>query len=187
MSEPRRSPGQDRWLSYGTPQALFRDPGYLLGQAEALNRLGELATRTADTPQAREYHAQALAIARDLGAAPEEARALEGLGQAHLQDGSRGQGTAHLRRALTIYKRIGAPAARRVRRTIRNYHLAATTTPGPQPAAPAAKATSSHPAAPPQEAVEHPMVQATQSAGTTAISPSLRDTSRQARSNCESA
>jgi hypothetical protein len=35
--------------------------------APALNRLGELATRTS-------------AIARDLGAAPEEARALEGLG-----------------------------------------------------------------------------------------------------------
>ena len=32
-------------------------------RAAALNRLGELATRTADTPQAREHHTRALAIA----------------------------------------------------------------------------------------------------------------------------
>ena len=59
--------------------ALFRDR---LGQAEALNRLGELATRTSATGQARKHHAQALAIARDISAAPEEARALEGIGLA---------------------------------------------------------------------------------------------------------
>ena len=94
--------------------ALFADLGNRLGQAEALNRLGELATRTADTPQARERHAQALAIARDLGAPLEEARALEGLGQSHLQDASPSQAAVHLRQALAIYQRIGAPAARRV-------------------------------------------------------------------------
>ena len=36
------------------------------------------------------HHTQALAIARDLSAAPEEARALEGLGHSHLQDGHPG-------------------------------------------------------------------------------------------------
>ena len=59
----------------------MRDLGNLLGQAEALNRLGELSTRTSATGQARERHTQALAIARDIGAALQEARALEGLGQ----------------------------------------------------------------------------------------------------------
>ena len=69
--------------------ALFSDLGNLLGQAEAHNNFGQLAIRAANTPQARTHHAQALAIARDISAPLEEARALEGLGQTHLQDGSR--------------------------------------------------------------------------------------------------
>jgi tetratricopeptide (TPR) repeat protein len=131
--------------------ALFRDLGNRLGQAEALNHLGELATRTANTQQARERHTQALAIARDIGAAPEEARALEGLGHTYLQDGNTGQAAADLAQALAIYQRIGVPAARRVQQTLHNHKLA-TTTPGPQPAAPpTAKAISPHgPAAPPR-------------------------------------
>jgi tetratricopeptide (TPR) repeat protein len=105
---------------------LFTDLGNRLGQAEALNRLGELATRTADTAQARDHHAQALAIAGDIRAAPEEARALEGLGQAHLHDGSADQAAGPLREALTIYQRIGAPAARRVQEIIQNHKLTST-------------------------------------------------------------
>jgi transcriptional regulator with XRE-family HTH domain len=58
---------------------------------------------------ARRHHAQALAIARDIGAPLEEARALEGLGRADLQDGSHGNGLELLRRAHTICQRIGAP------------------------------------------------------------------------------
>ncbi len=103
--------------------ALFRDLGNRLGQAEALDRLGELATRTSDAGQAREYHTRALAIARDLSAAPEEAHALEGLGNSHLADGDPGQAAAHLRQALTIYQRIGAPAARRVQKTLDDHNL----------------------------------------------------------------
>ena len=53
--------------------ALYRESGNRLGQAAALNRLGELSSRTSATGQAREYRAQALAIARDLNA-PLEAR-----------------------------------------------------------------------------------------------------------------
>ena len=112
--------------------ALFRDLGNLLGQAEALNRLGELAIRTADTPQARKHHTQALAIARDLSAAPEEARALDGLGHSHLHDGNPGQASAHLQQALAIYQRIGAPAARRVQQTMENHRLTSTTRPSSQ-------------------------------------------------------
>jgi Flp pilus assembly protein TadD len=77
---------------------LYRDLGNLLGQAEALNRLGELSSQTSATTQARKRHTQALTIAHDLSAVPEEARTLEGLGQAHLQDGNPGQATAHLSR-----------------------------------------------------------------------------------------
>ena len=41
------------------------DLGQRLGQARALNNLGQLATRTAATHQARRHHAEALAIARE--------------------------------------------------------------------------------------------------------------------------
>jgi tetratricopeptide (TPR) repeat protein/transcriptional regulator with XRE-family HTH domain len=109
---------------------LFTDLGNLLGQAEALNRLGELSLRTGVSGQAREQHTQALAIARDISAAPEEARALEGIGHSYLQEGNSGQAAAPLEQAETIYQRIGAPAARRVQETIRNYGLPSNA-PGP--------------------------------------------------------
>ena len=47
---------------------LFRDLGNQLGQAEALNNLGQLAAQAAETRKAREHHAQALTIARTIGA-----------------------------------------------------------------------------------------------------------------------
>jgi len=104
--------------------ALFRETGNRLGQAEALNRLGELSSRTSATGQAREHHAKARAIARDLRAPLEEARSLEGTGRACLQDGNNDEGLDCLRRALTIYQRIGAPGAQRVKETLRNPSLA---------------------------------------------------------------
>jgi tetratricopeptide (TPR) repeat protein/transcriptional regulator with XRE-family HTH domain len=109
--------------------ALFSELGNLLGRAEALNRLGELSLRTSATGEARDQHTQALAIARDISAAPEEARALEGLGRAHIQDGNHDKGLDCLRQALTIYQRIGAPAAQRVRETLRNPKPAGSTGP----------------------------------------------------------
>ena len=115
--------------------ALFADLGNLLGQAEALNRLGELSLRTSATAQAHDQHTRALAIARDIKAVPEEARALEGLGHSHLQDGNPGQAAVHLQQALTIYQRIGAPAARRVQQTLQNHQLKSPL-PEPQRAAP---------------------------------------------------
>jgi tetratricopeptide (TPR) repeat protein/transcriptional regulator with XRE-family HTH domain len=102
---------------------LYHDLGHQLGQAEALNRLGELSSRTSATRQAREHHSRALTIARDFGVPLEEASALEGIGQAHLQDGNRGDGETHLRQALAIYQRIGAPAALRVKDTLRQRGL----------------------------------------------------------------
>src|SRR5262249_59615115 len=59
---------------------------------------------------ARDHHTQALAIARDIGAPLEQARAMEGLGQNHFQDGRLGKAPAYLRQAVAIYRQIGAPA-----------------------------------------------------------------------------
>ena len=104
--------------------SLFRCLGNRLGQAEALNNLGELTTRSSATTQlARDYHTKALAIAREISAPMEEARALEGIGRSHLQGGNPGEGAAHLQQASTIYQRIGAPAARRGQATLRDHSI----------------------------------------------------------------
>ncbi len=100
--------------------SLFGDLGNRLGQPEALNRLGELSLRASAISHAHDQHTRALAIASDISAAPEEARAVEGLGQALIQDGNHNNGLDCLRQALTIYHRTGAPAAQRVRETLRN-------------------------------------------------------------------
>ena len=99
---------------------LCRDLGSRLGQAEALNGLGELSSRTSASRRARGQHTEALTIARDLGVPLEEARALEGIGHSHLHDGNGGQAAAHLRQALAIYQRIGVPRARQVQETLRH-------------------------------------------------------------------
>jgi tetratricopeptide (TPR) repeat protein/transcriptional regulator with XRE-family HTH domain len=100
---------------------LSRDTGNRAGQAETLNCLGELASRTAGGRQARDYHARALVIARDLGTPLEEARALEGIGHSHLHDGHASEAAACLQQALAIYQRIAAPAARRVQETLLQF------------------------------------------------------------------
>lgn len=107
--------------------ALFRDLGNRLGQPEALNRLGELATRIHAIGRGPELHTPALAISCEIGATPEEARALEGVGQTHLQAGNPGQAAAHLQRALVIYERLGVPGARRVRDALKDHGLTPAT------------------------------------------------------------
>ena len=91
--------------------------------ATPLNRLGELSTRTSATSQARDQHSQALAITRDVGAAPEEARALEGIGNSHLHDGNPRPAAENLRQALAIYQSIGTPAAQRIAETLEHHRL----------------------------------------------------------------
>jgi tetratricopeptide (TPR) repeat protein len=63
---------------------LFDDLGSRHDLAMALNSLGELSLRTEATPEARR-HGQALAIAREVGAPLEEARAMEGIGRSLLR------------------------------------------------------------------------------------------------------
>jgi tetratricopeptide (TPR) repeat protein len=82
---------------------------------------------TSAAGQARERHTRALAIARDIGVPFEEARALEGLGRAHLQDGDPAEAAVHLRQALSIYQRIGVQAARRVQEALHQHGLTAST------------------------------------------------------------
>jgi hypothetical protein len=98
--------------------ALYRDGGNRARPSETLNCLGELASRTADGHQARDHHAQALAIVRDLGIIPEgQARALKASATAISTTANPGEAVACLEQALAIYQRIAAPATRRVQET----------------------------------------------------------------------
>ena len=95
---------------------LFRDLGSRYDLAMALNSLGELSSRTSATQEARSRHSQALAIARELGAHLEEARA----GRNRPQPSPPGPCRSHRAppAALEIYQGIGAPGARRVQDTL---------------------------------------------------------------------
>jgi len=90
-------------------------------EARSLNNLGRLASRTAEGRLARSHHSQALSLARGIGTPLEEARALEGIGQSHLQEGNPDLAVTPLRQALAIYQRIGSPYAQRVQETLRQH------------------------------------------------------------------
>jgi hypothetical protein len=87
-----------------------------------LNNLGELSSRSVASRQARDYHNQALTIAREVGAPLEEARALEGIGHSQIRDGNPGEGFARLHQALAIYQRIATPDAQRVLDMLRDHN-----------------------------------------------------------------
>jgi len=97
-----------------------REIGQPGGVADTLNSLGELSTRTSATALARGYHAQALAIARDIETPAAEARAYEGIGRSHLQDGNRADAIQNLRHAQEIYQRIGHADALRMQAALRS-------------------------------------------------------------------
>ena len=99
---------------------LFRDLGDRHGEAVASISLGELLFLSSAHRQARGYFAQALRIAHDSNAPVQEAQALEGIGRSHIREGNPVQGAAHVRQALAIYRRIGAPEPPGVERTLLN-------------------------------------------------------------------
>jgi transcriptional regulator with XRE-family HTH domain len=100
------------------PSGRHRELGARHGEAKALNGLGEVLNCAARTREARDLHSQALAIARDLGAAC----ALEGIGQSLLHE-DKAEAAAHLLQALAIYERIGSPGARRVQDVLSRHGL----------------------------------------------------------------
>jgi tetratricopeptide (TPR) repeat protein len=99
---------------------LFRDLGERRGEAGTSINLGELRFLCSAYREARSHYDQALSIAREISAPVEQARALEGIGRCHSQEADPGQGSAHLRQALEIYRRIGAPEASRVETILRS-------------------------------------------------------------------
>ncbi len=69
------------------------------------------------------WRAGALAMARDVAVPLEEARALEGIGRCHLQNGHPDQAGPVLQEALAIYQRLRSPFAQRVQAIIQEHRL----------------------------------------------------------------
>jgi tetratricopeptide (TPR) repeat protein len=88
------------------------------GQIEALNNLGKLAWDWPEAGDAFSHHQQALLLARDIGYALEEGRALEGMGRCLIRDSYAGNGRAYLHEALEVYNRLGLPDAHDVRASL---------------------------------------------------------------------
>jgi hypothetical protein len=91
------------------------------GQGVVLNYVGEMLARYGDGRRAREHYAGALALAREISAPHEEARAVEGMGHCLLRDGDPGGAVAHWRQALMICQRICASDAERNQETLRQH------------------------------------------------------------------
>ncbi|GIM88544.1 tetratricopeptide repeat protein [Paractinoplanes toevensis] len=86
--------------------AIFRETSHQEGEAWALNGLGEAAAPA----DAITHHTEALAIATDIGAAGQQARAQAGLGRAH-----QALAREHYEQALAGYTTLGLPEAEQVR------------------------------------------------------------------------
>jgi tetratricopeptide (TPR) repeat protein/DNA-binding SARP family transcriptional activator len=94
---------------------LFREVGDRQGEAAALNRWAAALTRIGDAEQARQHYYEALNLAREITLPMDEAEALEGIAESHLSESHATEGVDHLRQALPIFSRLGAPGAVRVR------------------------------------------------------------------------
>jgi len=87
-----------------------REIGNRDGEAEILNHQGALLCTSGDLAKARERHLRALELARGVGNPLEEARALAGTGRCAMAMRI-ADGPADLRKALEIFRRIGAAEA----------------------------------------------------------------------------
>jgi Tfp pilus assembly protein PilF len=93
---------------------LSRDLGYRFGEMTALNTMGEALLGSGAPAQAQACHEEAHQIAAALGARPEEACALEGMGRCDLKQGRLDRAAGLLTRALAIYRLLRSPCAERV-------------------------------------------------------------------------
>ncbi|MEV6926093.1 tetratricopeptide repeat protein [Dactylosporangium sp. NPDC051485] len=91
--------------------AIFRAAGERGGEASALNGLGEAATAAGDPAGALACHAAAHAVAVDIGAREQQARAHLGLAG---HDPDPALARAHLQQALRLYRDLEMPEADRV-------------------------------------------------------------------------
>ena len=88
--------------------ALYRELGDRQGEAEVLNSTGALVADTEGPDRALALYREALAIAREIESALDEAKALEGAARCAARTGDRASALADLTRAIALYRRMGA-------------------------------------------------------------------------------
>lgn len=101
---------------------LYRELAHRRGEAETLNSMGELSFACSLPAESRDRHSQALIVARAINTPLEEARALEGIGNCYLREGYVDHAVTLLREALTVYRRLNSPYARRIEDTLRDHN-----------------------------------------------------------------
>jgi tetratricopeptide (TPR) repeat protein len=94
---------------------VFRQIGDRGNEAFTLNHFAAALTVTGDRERALIMYGDALSLARETDQFDEQALALEGIGECHLQAGQTDDGTAHLAQALAIFRQYGMAQAERVR------------------------------------------------------------------------
>ena len=94
--------------------SLYAEIGDRIGQAEALNSLGEILLACGKPAEAAAAHERATEMIGELDAPMETARALEGLGRCLLSQQDIATAQASLQQALTRYRQLGSPRAGQV-------------------------------------------------------------------------
>lgn len=91
----------------------FEREGMTLQATRVARRIGDLRTAAGDPAAARQYYAEAIAEARDIGAEREEGLAALGLGRAELELGEATTARRLARIAEVLLERAAAPRAER--------------------------------------------------------------------------
>jgi tetratricopeptide (TPR) repeat protein len=98
---------------------LFRHIGAGGNEAWALNHYAAVVAAAGDRVQALTLYGEALLLARGTHQPDDEARALEGLGECHLNNGDTETGVVHLKQSLDAFQRMAlAPDADRVQQRL---------------------------------------------------------------------
>jgi DNA-binding SARP family transcriptional activator len=98
---------------------LFRRIGARGNETWALNHYAAVVAATGDHLQALTLYRDALLLARETHQPDDEARALEGLGECHLNSGDTEAGVVHLKQSLDAFQRIAlTPDAHRVQQRL---------------------------------------------------------------------
>jgi tetratricopeptide (TPR) repeat protein len=102
--------------SFAETLLICRETGDRLSEAETLNNMAEMPG-PAQTQRA--YASEALAIARDIAARQEEARALGLIGLSYLAAADTAEAARLLRESLALYQQVDVPVPDRIRQALR--------------------------------------------------------------------
>ena len=93
---------------YDTALPLFRQVGSVLGEANCIQSLGDIALERSDHDQARSRYDTALPLYRQVGAVRGEASCIQGLGDIALRRSDHEQARSHYDTALPLYRQVGS-------------------------------------------------------------------------------